>query len=391
MLKGHTMRIDELARHLDDARRQGREVERLTLQAPDLTLAQAYQVMDAGIALRTGRGERVVGLKMGLTSEAKRKQMDLDSPIYGVLTDRMVVEGTFRLAGSLHPKIEPEIAFRFDQGLRGRPDRGEVLALCSGVGPALEILDSRYRDFKYFSLPDVVADNASSSHLVLPARWVPPAGGTSRRWTGDGHRRRPSSAGPGVGHLRGSGPLGGAALRIAGRARPVPSAGERGAGRSCDCCRAAARRDGGPPRCWLAGVGRGEGGRMTHRRTVESLASGTLGTALLVAAFLVLLRSEVPQVAGDSGGGGPWSRCSPSSAAIALHLGRAVREGPSPRGGQTLALQAVVWALRDRPRRRRCLWSCGTRSALPLLDVGTLATAAVLGRWFPHRPSGTRR
>ena len=173
----HTMRIEELARHLDDARRQGREVERLTLQAPELTLEQAYEVMDAGITLRTARGERVVGLKMGLTSEAKRKQMDLDSPIYGVLTDRMVVEGIFRLAGSLHPKIEPEIAFRFDEELRGRPDRAEVLARCSGVGPALEILDSRYRDFKYFSLPDVVADNASSSHLVLPRRWVDPVGG----------------------------------------------------------------------------------------------------------------------------------------------------------------------------------------------------------------------
>src|SRR5262249_24529308 len=112
----------------------------------------------------------------GLTSEAKRKQMDLGSPIYGVLTDRMVTERSFRMAGSLHPKIEPENAFRFDQGLQGRPDRDEVLARCSGVGPALEILDSRYRDFKYFSLPDVVADNASSSHVVLPPRWVAPEG-----------------------------------------------------------------------------------------------------------------------------------------------------------------------------------------------------------------------
>ena len=47
-----------------------------------------------------------------------------------------------------------------------------MLSSCTGVGPALEILDSRYRDFKYFSLPDVVADNASSSHVVLPERWV---------------------------------------------------------------------------------------------------------------------------------------------------------------------------------------------------------------------------
>ena len=29
--------------------------------------------------------------------------------------------------------------------------------------------------------------------------------------------------------------------------------------------------------------------------------------------------------------------------------------------------------------------------AFALLDVGTLAAAAMLGRWFPHRPSGDRR
>jgi 2-oxo-3-hexenedioate decarboxylase len=167
------MDVERLARTLDDARRHGREVERLTLEAPELTLEQAYRVMDAGVGLRLGRGERQVGLKMGLTSAAKRRQMNLGEPIYGVLTDAMVVHRTFRMAGALHPKIEPELAFRFDEGLTGRPDRSAVLAACTGVGPALEILDSRYRDFRYFSLPDVVADNASSSHVVLPERWVP--------------------------------------------------------------------------------------------------------------------------------------------------------------------------------------------------------------------------
>jgi len=166
------MDIERLAGHLDDARRQGREVERLTLDAPELDLPQAYRVMDAGIALRVARGERVIGMKMGLTSEAKRRQMSLGAPIYGVLTDAMVVHGTFHLQGTLHPKIEPEIAFRFARGLEGTPDRAAVLSACTAVGPALEILDSRYRDFKYFSLPDVVADNASSSHVVLPERWL---------------------------------------------------------------------------------------------------------------------------------------------------------------------------------------------------------------------------
>jgi 2-oxo-3-hexenedioate decarboxylase len=168
--------VEAYARRLDEARLGRREVERLTLEVPDLTLEQAYRIMDAGIALRRARGERLVGLKMGLTSEAKRQQMGLGAPIYGVLTDVMRVRGTFRMTGSLHPKIEPEIAFHFAGGLRGRLGRAEVLAACTGVCAGLEILDSRYRDFKYFSLPDVVADNASSSHFALADAWTPAAG-----------------------------------------------------------------------------------------------------------------------------------------------------------------------------------------------------------------------
>src|ERR1700746_2929326 len=133
------MDIERLAGHLDDARRHGQEVERLTLDAPDLDLPQAYRVRDAGIALRVSRGERVIGMKMGLTSEAKRRQMSLEAPIYGVLTDAMVVPGAFHLRATLHPKIEPEIAFRFARGLPANADRAAVLSACTGVGPALEI------------------------------------------------------------------------------------------------------------------------------------------------------------------------------------------------------------------------------------------------------------
>ncbi|HEX8440552.1 MAG TPA: 4-oxalocrotonate decarboxylase, partial [Archangium sp.] len=82
---------EELARLLDQARLEARELAPLTRQHPDLTLQAAYAIQAEGLRLRTARGERVVGLKMGLTSEAKRRQMNLDLPVYGVLTDRMQV------------------------------------------------------------------------------------------------------------------------------------------------------------------------------------------------------------------------------------------------------------------------------------------------------------
>jgi 2-oxo-3-hexenedioate decarboxylase len=166
----------ELARLLDQARLEAREVPPLTRQHPDLTLQDAYAIQAEGIRLRTARGERVVGLKMGLTSEAKRRQMNLDSPVYGVLTDRMRVpaHGSLRLQGAIHPKIEPEIAFRTSRELRGRITREQALEACASVFAAMEILDSRFLDFKYFSLPDVVADNSSSSLFVLATTERPP-------------------------------------------------------------------------------------------------------------------------------------------------------------------------------------------------------------------------
>ena len=184
---------EELARLLDQARLEAREIPPLTRAHAALSLPEAYAIQAEGIRLRTARGERVVGLKMGLTSEAKRRQMNLDSPVYGVLTDRMQVPagGMLRLQGAIHPKIEPEIAFRTSRELRGRISREQALDACASVFAAMEILDSRYTDFKYFSLPDVVADNSSSSLFVLGTTERPPArAGPAPAPDGDGGQRR---------------------------------------------------------------------------------------------------------------------------------------------------------------------------------------------------------
>lgn len=169
--------LQPFAQRLDEARLSATPIEGLTLAHPELTLEDAYTIMEQGIALRLGRGETRVGLKMGFTSEAKRQQMGLASPILGELTDRMRVPagGVFRVQGSIHPRIEPEIAFITARELRGAVTREEALAACEGVTLALEIIDSRYRDFKLFSLQNVVADNSSSSHFVLGEKRMDPS------------------------------------------------------------------------------------------------------------------------------------------------------------------------------------------------------------------------
>ena len=160
---------EKLAEKLHQTRLKGLETQRLTAEVKELSLVDAYAIQAAGIQLRLRDGEKIVGMKMGLTSEAKRKQMNLDSPVYGVLTNEMQCQngGMFSLTGTIHPKIEPEIAFLMDKEIRQAMTREEVLGNCKGIAAAMEILDSRYVGFKYFSLPDVVADNSSSSHFVL--------------------------------------------------------------------------------------------------------------------------------------------------------------------------------------------------------------------------------
>lgn len=164
-----------LARLLHDARLERRELAPLTQSHAGLDLEAAYQVQRLGERLREAEGERLIGFKMGLTSRAKREQMNLASPVYGYLTGPMQVAdgGAFEVAGGIHPKIEPELVFRMGRELSGKVSREEALAAVAEVGAAMEILDSRFVGFKYFSLPDVVADNCSSSHFVMASELRP--------------------------------------------------------------------------------------------------------------------------------------------------------------------------------------------------------------------------
>lgn len=162
--------IATIAERLDDAARTATAVPQL---GEPLTLDQAYAVQRQSIARRLARGETRAGVKMGFTSRAKRAQMGVDDVIWGRLTSAMrTAEGdTIALNRFVHPRVEPEIAFVLKRALPAQVSAAEALAAIEAVAPALEIIDSRYRDFR-FSLTDVVADNASSSAFVLgnPAR-----------------------------------------------------------------------------------------------------------------------------------------------------------------------------------------------------------------------------
>ena len=159
--------IAKLAKTVDDAARKARAIPQLS-EKTKYSLDDAYDIQAAAIRRRLDRGEKRNGMKMGFTSRAKMIQMGLNDMIWGRLTDRMVVEdgGAISLKNYVHPRVEPEIAFLLKRPLGYPCTAADALAAVDGVAPAMEIIDSRYKNFK-FSLEDVVADNASSSSFVV--------------------------------------------------------------------------------------------------------------------------------------------------------------------------------------------------------------------------------
>lgn len=158
----------ELAGILERAEAERAAVGKLTDAYP-LGLDGAYRVQRLNIGRRVRRGERIAGLKMGFTSKAKMAQMGLSDVIWGILTDAMATgDGPYDARGLIHPKVEPEVVFRIGRRVE---EPADAEAAVDAVALGYEILDSRFRDYK-FALPDVVADNASAAGFGI-GPWQP--------------------------------------------------------------------------------------------------------------------------------------------------------------------------------------------------------------------------
>jgi 2-oxo-3-hexenedioate decarboxylase len=177
--------IKDLAGRLIDAEAKRAGIEALTTTCGPFDAATAYAVQDAVVAARTRSGRTVAGAKLGLTSVAKQRQMHVDEPLYGWLTDDMALDVGQPLdtGGFIQPRCEPEIAFLMARDLSGpQVTAAHVLAATAALYPAIDVLDSRYAGYS-FTLPDVIADNASAAGFLLGGQATEP-GGVDLRLTG---------------------------------------------------------------------------------------------------------------------------------------------------------------------------------------------------------------
>ncbi|WP_119157420.1 2-oxo-3-hexenedioate decarboxylase [Caldimonas tepidiphila] len=164
--------IAGLAEHLESAELLARDVTKITDEHPGMDWDDAYAIQDEIRRRKEAHGQRTVGMKAGLTSFAKMKQMGVDTPVFGFLSDYMSRPegGEIRTSELIHPKVEAEICVVTKAALKGPGCHlAQVMAAIDFVVPAVEIIDSRYRDFK-FDLKSVVADNTSAARFVVGSR-----------------------------------------------------------------------------------------------------------------------------------------------------------------------------------------------------------------------------
>jgi 2-keto-4-pentenoate hydratase len=138
--------IARAAEILEDARLSRTPVEPLSELLPTLDLSCAYRVQAEWVRLHVGSGAQLKGHKVGLTSRAMQEQLGVEQLDAGCLLDDMFIAGGAVAASRfIQPRVEPEVA---------------------SVRPALEVIDSRIRDWR-ITILDTVADNASCGGVVL--------------------------------------------------------------------------------------------------------------------------------------------------------------------------------------------------------------------------------
>lgn len=167
-----SINYNKIAQQLDNAAFDAQATSQISLETP-FNLQESYAIQSIVMSKRYLRGHKLVGLKLGFTSKAKMEQMGVHDMIWGRLTSDMQYadNDTLQKSKFIHPRAEPEIAFLVKKRIDKILTQEDLATYISSTAVAIEIIDSRYENFK-FSLEDVIADNCSSAGFAL-GKWHP--------------------------------------------------------------------------------------------------------------------------------------------------------------------------------------------------------------------------
>lgn len=174
--------IAELAQRLNHAERTREQIPQFSLEHPGMTIADAYAIQRAWVALKLADGRKIVGHKIGLTSRAMQRTSNITEPDYGALLDDMLFQtgGDIDISRFILPRVELELAFILGSPLEG-PNCTifDVMNATDHVVPAIEIIDQRIQPIdpatgRTRTVFDTISDNAANAGVVIGGRPVRP-------------------------------------------------------------------------------------------------------------------------------------------------------------------------------------------------------------------------
>lgn len=166
---------DELATALFEARASRVPIDPLTDSLPELSMWDAYDIQRGLIKLLTRDGDSLGAFKLGLTSKAMQEMLKVDRPDFSPVLESAIYRGDCSIDVSqfIAPRVEAEIGILLKDDLAGPGcTREDVLSAAEGAVAAIEIVDSRIRDWK-IKLADTIADLASNGAIVISESIVP--------------------------------------------------------------------------------------------------------------------------------------------------------------------------------------------------------------------------
>ncbi len=164
--------IESLAARLDNAWRTHTPIPPISETDGITDVKTAYAIQTQWTNTRLGRGEKIAGRKIGLTSKAIQQQLGVSEPDYGTLWKSSFYQAskgrvTIPAGDFLQPRIEGEVAFLIGKSLREPNITPEqVLAATEACAMGVEIVASRIADWR-IKLADTIADNASYGGFTL--------------------------------------------------------------------------------------------------------------------------------------------------------------------------------------------------------------------------------
>lgn len=174
--------VAQAADNLYQAELECKQIDPVSLSHPQMDMDDGYAIQSAWVKRKLESGRKVIGYKIGLTSRAMQRVMNIETPDYGVLLDDMAfADGAdIRAADFTDPQIEVELAFVLKDRLFGdNVTLEQVLDATDYVVPAFELIAARsYRihpDTGYTrKVFDTIADNAANAGIITGGRKVKP-------------------------------------------------------------------------------------------------------------------------------------------------------------------------------------------------------------------------